>query len=115
MKRSQFILSGVLGLLLAASALPLYGADNGAKGKEVTITGEAKCAKCALHQADKCQTVIQTEKDGKSILYYLADNDVAKGFHKEVCQDTKKVTATGTMKMDGDKHELVVSKIEAAK
>ena len=61
----------------------------------ITITGEAKCAKCALKEGDKCQTVIQAEKDGKTVNYYCADNAVAEKFHKKVCHDTQKVTATG--------------------
>ncbi len=105
-------------LLTAAAGLAFFSLANPllAKDKEVTITGEAKCAKCALHESSKCQTVIQTEnKKGKAVTYYLTSNDVAKGFHENVCQDSKKVTATGTVKKVDGKQELTVSKLELAK
>ena len=78
----------------------------------MTITGEAKCAKCSLKESDKCQTVIQTERKGKKVTYYLVDNEVAKGFHKQVCQEPKKVTATGTVKKVEGKMEFTATKIE---
>ena len=95
-------------------AIPSFAAEEGS-AKEHTIKGEAKCAKCSLKETDKCQTVIQTEKNGKTTTYYLADNDVAKKFHKEVCQEPKKVTAVGTVKKVDGKEMLTVSKIEAEK
>jgi len=107
------VLTGVCLLSIASSAL---AADEG-KEKEKTIKGEAKCAKCALKEADKCQTVIQTEekKDGKAVTYYLDDNDVTKAFHKNVCTESKKVTAKGTTKKEADgKHHFVATKIELA-
>ena len=99
--------------MLLALATPAFAAD---KGKERTITGEAKCAKCMLKEGDKCQTVIQAEnKNGKMVSYYVADNDVAKAFHENVCKEAKKVTATGTVaKVDG-KSEITLSKIELVK
>jgi hypothetical protein len=113
MKKASLLLTGIAGLLLLAIATPAFAAD---KGKEKTITGEAKCAKCMLKQGDKCQTVIQLEnKNGKTVNYYLVDNDAAKTFHANVCKEAKKVTATGTVnKVDG-KNEFTVSKIELAK
>ena len=84
------------------------------KGKEVTITGDGKCAKCMLKETAKCQTVIQTEQNGKTETYYLAKNDVSDNFHENVCKDTKKITATGTVKEVDGKKELVASKIELA-
>jgi hypothetical protein len=113
MKKTSLLLSGVAALLLLAVATPAFAAD---KSKEKTITGEAKCAKCMLKETDKCQTVIQVEnKKGKSVNYYLADNDVAKAFHENVCKDAKKVTATGTNKKVKGKNEFTVSKIELVK
>ena len=101
------------GLLLLALATPTFAADT---PKEKTIKGEAKCAKCMLKETDKCQTVIQLEdKAGKTVNYYLADNDVSKAFHHNVCQETKKVTATGTVKKVDGKNEFTVSKIELTK
>jgi len=102
----------VAGLLLFTVATPSFGGD---KAKEKTITGEAKCAKCMLKESDKCQTVIQVEnKKGKTINYYLTQNDVSKAFHANVCQEAKKVTATGTVKKVDGKNEFTASKIELA-
>jgi hypothetical protein len=111
MKKLALLTSSIAALLMLSLATPCY-ADDDDKGKEQTITGDAKCAKCALSQGEKCQTVIQVEKDGKTVTYYLADNKVAKEFHSKVCKETKKVTATGTVKKVDDKEELTVAKIE---
>jgi hypothetical protein len=112
MKRTS-LLVGLAGLLLLALATPSFAAD---KSKEKTITGEAKCAKCMLKETEKCQTVIQVEnKKGKTINYYLADNDAAKAFHANVCKEAKKVTATGTNKKVDGKNEFTISKIELVK
>ena len=117
MKRLTFLMAGVAGLLLLALATPSFAAEKSKdKAKERTITGEAKCAKCALKEGDKCQTVIQAEsKKGKTVTYYLADNQTAKDFHATVCKETKKVTATGTVKKADGKMQLTASKIEVAK
>jgi hypothetical protein len=113
MKKASLLLTGVAALLLLALATPTLAAE---AGKEKTFTGEAKCAKCALKEGDKCQTVIQVEnKKGKKVNYYLAANDVSKEFHQNVCKETKKVTATGTVKKVDGKNELTVSKIELVK
>ena len=108
MKKLSTLVAGVAGLVLLAVATPSFAAEH-------TITGEAKCAKCALHESDKCQTVIQTEKGGKTVTYYLADNDVAKNFHDTICKEPKKVKATGTLKKVDGKNEFTVSKIEEEK
>jgi hypothetical protein len=93
--------------LLAIPALAAY--------KEVTITGEGKCAKCALHETDHCQSVIQTKEQGKTVTYYLADNATSKDFHDNICKHSEKVTATGTVSEENGKKILTVSKIEEAK
>ena len=109
----KLIITAIAGLALCVLATPGYAAE---KGKEVTIKGDAKCAMCSLKESDKCQTVIQTEgKNGKKVTYYLADNDVAKGFHENVCKESKKVTATGTVKKVNGKEQLTASKITLAK
>lgn len=102
------ILAGLAGALLlcfttSSSAL--------AEGKEVTVKGEAKCAKCALHESDQCQTVIQTKKHGKLVTYWVMPNDVAKDFHKQVCQEGKKVKAKGTVEEVDGKMQLTLAKI----
>ena len=114
MKKTSVLLSAIAGLVLLAYATPSLAADSG-KSKEMTITGEAKCAKCMMHEGDKCQTVIQAEnKKGKMVNYYVADNDVSKAFHENVCKEAKKVTATGTVKTVDGKKEFTASKIELA-
>lgn len=100
---------------LMAMVLVLAAPVGYAKEKEVKVAGTAMCAKCALHQADACQTVIQVEKGKKKVLYYLTDNKVAQDFHKNVCTKNEKVTATGTVKKVEGKLQLAASKIEMAK
>ena len=113
MKRTSFILAGAVGLFMLALALPALAEE---KGKELTITGEGKCGKCALKETEKCQNVIQVEnKKGKTVSYYLVKNDVSDKFHKNVCTETKKVTATGTVKTVDGKREFTATKIELAK
>jgi hypothetical protein len=64
MKKSILFLTVAAGLLMAVTTSRLLAAD--AASKEVTITGNAVCAKCFLHEGDKCQTVIQAQVDGKA-------------------------------------------------
>ena len=110
MKKASMLFTSIAGVVLLGLAIPSFAAD-----KEVTLSGTAKCGKCALKETAKCQTVIEAEKDGKPVKYYVANNDVAKAFHENVCQDTKKVTATGTVKEVDGKQEFTASKIEVAK
>ena len=81
----------------------------------MTITGEGKCAKCALKETDKCQNVIEVEEGGKTTTYYLAPNKVAKAYHKNVCTTTVKTTATGEVEEKDGKKVLTATKIEEAK
>jgi len=108
MKKSFALFAGVAALALVIST-------SRALAEDVTITGEGKCGKCALKETKACQNVIQVTKDGKTETYYLAQNEVSKKFHDELCQGSKKVTATGAVKTVDGKKELTVSKIEAAK
>jgi len=110
MKKTMVLLSGIAGLMMLALATPAVAGD-----KEVTVTGDGKCGKCALHETAKCQNVIKTKEDGKTVTYYLTQNDVSKNFHDDLCKESKKVTATGTVKEVDGKKELTVSKIELAK
>jgi hypothetical protein len=86
--------------------------------EEVTITGDAVCAKCALKETAKCQNTITTTEDGKKTTYYLARNKVANKAHQGlgICTATKdapiKVKATGTVKEEEGKKVLTVSKID---
>ena len=96
--------------VVASAAFTLHADD-----MVVTVSGEGKCAKCALKEADKCQNVIVAEEGGKKVTYYLT-GDVSKAYHKDnLCSATKAVTATGSVKMVDGKHELAVTKIEDKK
>ncbi len=86
-----------------------------AKDKEVTLTGEGQCAKCALHESKSCQNTITVEEHGKKVTYYLTQNEVSKGFHHNICKSPAKVTATGEVKEAHGKMEMTPTKIELAK
>jgi hypothetical protein len=111
MKRvTTAILTTVATLLLLALVSTAFAED-----KTITITGEGTCAKCALKETEKCQNVIQVDKKGKKVNYYLVQNDVSKEFHENLCKEAKKVTATGTVKKVDGKMELTASKLELVK
>jgi uncharacterized lipoprotein YajG len=110
MKKSFVLFASIAALAICATTARTLAAD-----KEETIKGEGKCGKCSLKETKSCQNVIQVTKDGKTETYYLAQNDVSKKFHENVCQETKKVTATGSVKTVDGKKELTVSKIEVDK
>ena len=82
---------------------------------EKTVTGEGKCAKCALKETDSCQNVVQVMEGNKTVTYYLVHNDVSKKFHENICKATKKITVTGTVKEVDGKQQLTPTKIELAK
>ena len=109
MRKSITGMAGLIGLVLAFNATSAL-----AKDKEVTINGEAKCAMCMLHEGDACKTVIQAKKVGKTVNYYVVDNDVSKGFHQDVCHGGKKVVAKGTVTEVDGKQKLTLTKIEVA-
>ncbi len=92
---------------LVAAALSLSAA-----AKEVTLTGEGKCAKCALKKADKCQNVVEVKDGDKKVTYYLS-GDASNKFHKEICGETKKVEVTGEVSEKDGQKWLAVSKITA--
>ena len=102
--------------LLMAIAVPrLLAAD--AKAKESTITGKMVCGKCTLHLTKECQDVVQVQKDGKTVNYFLAQNDVSKGAHEPVCDSgsSEKVTVTGTVKKVDGKETMTPTKITVDK
>jgi hypothetical protein len=81
--------------------------------EEKTITGEGQCAKCSLGVTKSCQNAIVTEEGGAKVTYFLVHNAVSKKFHKNVCQEVKKIKATGEVKEEAGKMQLTPSKIEA--
>jgi hypothetical protein len=86
---------------LASLAVPVMAGEE-------TIKGEAVCTKCELHETDKCATAIRVGP----IVYYAENNDVAKAFHKNVCQAPAKVVATGTVTEKDGKKTITLTKIE---
>jgi Family of unknown function (DUF6370) len=106
MKKSLALVFGVAMVLWTTAATRTFAAD------EVTITGEGKCAKCALKETDECQNVIQVKKDDKTITYYLVENDVSKKFHHNLCKASMKIKAIGTVKEVDGKMQLTATKIE---
>jgi len=109
MRKSLALGAGMAALLLAAVTMRTLAAP-----ETITVTGEGKCAKCSLKETKECQNVIQAEKDGKMVNYYLVANDVSKDFHGKLCKESKKVTATGTVKEVDGKLQLTPTKIELA-
>ena len=101
--------------ILAALVVTLFSTGLLYAAETVTITGEGKCGKCALKETAKCQNVIEVTEDGKTTKYYLADNKVAKDYHKTVCTETVKTTATGTVEEKDGKKVLTATKIEEVK
>lgn len=96
-------------IALATAGLTVFAAD------EITISGEGKCAKCALKEKDSCQNAVEVTKDGKKKTYYFANNKTSQDFHKNICTAPKKVKATGTVKEVDGKLEFTASKIELEK
>lgn len=99
----------VAGLSLAL-ILPVSAADE----KTKTITGEGKCTKCAMNESKTCQNAVEVTEGGKKVTYYIAQNDISKKFHSEICKEPQKVTVTGTVKKVNGKLELTPSKMEVA-
>jgi len=114
MKTSKLLSLIAAAALLAVSSLKLTAAD---ASKEVTLTGNAVCAKCALHETKECQNVLQVSENGKNTSYYLVQNDVSKNFHDDICTSEKgeKVTVTGTVSEKDGKQVLTASKITPQK
>ncbi len=106
----------IISAFAAAAILVANSALAADAGKEVTLKGESKCAKCALKMSDKCADVLQVKgDDGKTITYWIAKNDASKDFHKNVCQDTVKLTAVGKVEEKDGKKMLLASKLTIAK
>ncbi len=88
--------------------------DAGDKDKEVTIKGSITCAKCDLKLEKKCATVIVEKKDGKDVVYYF-DKASNKKYHADICTEAKDGTVTGTVKKEGKKHMISITKLEYKK
>jgi hypothetical protein len=109
MKKLKLTLALLAGMAVA-SATTALAAD------AVTITGNMVCGKCTLHETDKCQNVVQVTEDGKTVNYYLKQNDISKAAHDPICQGgSEKVTVTGTVKEKDGKKMMTPTKIDVVK
>lgn len=108
MRKTLLIALSAVGLFVTAAASSTFAAEP----ETVTVTGEGKCAKCAMKETEKCQNVIEAKEDGKAVKYYLVQNKVSTDFHGNVCQKTKKVTAKGTVKEVKGKKEFTATEIK---
>jgi hypothetical protein len=109
-------MKNILMILAAGLLLAAYTPSVMADDAEVTLTGNMVCGKCKLSETKTCQNVLQVEKDGKTVNYYLTQNKVSKDMHSDVCKnDGEKVTITGTVKEKDGKQMMTASKIEAVK
>ena len=81
-------------------------------GKEVTVKGTAKCAKCSLKEADKCQATVVAKEGDKEVKYYVTGAE-GKALHKEICTaDKENVTVKGKVTEKDGKKMLAASKVE---
>lgn len=112
MKTSKWFLTLGAALLAATFTARVLAAAN----SQVTLSGTMVCGKCKLHETAKCQNVLQVEKGGKTVNYYLTQNKVSKDFHSNICQnDGEKVTVTGTVKEKGGKETMAATRIKEVK
>jgi type 1 fimbria pilin len=113
MKKMNLTIALLAGMALTSLTTTAFAAED--KGKEMTVTGTAMCAKCALHQGDKCQTVVKATVDGKEVTYYLTGKE-AKAFHEKICTGPgEKVTVTGNVTGKDGKEMMHATKIEEVK
>ncbi len=107
-----------VGVFQEAGGKKVFTASKLSLRKEEVVKGEGLCLKCALGLTSACQNGVRVEKDGKQVLYILADNDVSKAFHEQICQKTAAVVVSGKIseveEFAGVK-KLTPSKIELAK
>jgi hypothetical protein len=81
--------------------------------KEVTLKGTFECAKCELHETDKCQNVLKVTENGKDTLYYLNQNKVSKAAHSMICGKPKEgVSVTGVVSEKDGKKVIEASKVD---
>jgi len=108
MRRISVVRSLVVVAVLCAVALPALAAER-------TLEGTLVCAKCFLKKADakECQDVllVDAEKGGEKVEYYIRKNDVAEKAG-EACTLQVKARVTGTVSEADGKTWLTPSKIE---
>lgn len=107
-------------LPLLAMAVFTSGLTLAFAAEEITITGDAVCAKCALKETKSCQNTITVKDGDKKTTYYLEQNKVSKAAHGglKICpasvDEPVKVKATGTVKEEAGKKIFTATKIDAA-
>jgi hypothetical protein len=105
--------------LLAAAVVMLAGAgfSGAADTKDVvTLKGKLECSKCELKETAECGNVLSVKEGTKEVKYYLVDNDLSKGDHKDICTAPKDgVTVTGTVADKDGKKWVTASKIDIPK
>ena len=112
MRKLKLTIALVACLAVAGGAFTALAADS----KETTITGSMVCGKCSLHETKSCQNVVQVTEDGKTVNYYLKENDVSKAAHEPICGgSSEKVAVTGTVKEKDGKKTMTPTKIEVVK
>jgi hypothetical protein len=110
-----FMKNLILAVALLAG-LAMAGAPTVLAADETTITGNMVCGKCTLHLTDACQNVVQVTEAGKTVNYFLKQNDVSKSAHGPICGgDSEKVKVTGTLTDEDGKKVLTPTKIEVVK
>ncbi len=113
MKKFSLILSLAIGLMLAGGTANSFA---GNAANETTITGNMVCGKCTLHITKHCQNVVQVQKDGKTVNYFLTQNATSKEAHDPICSGgSEKVTVTGTVTEKDGKEVMTPSKIKVIK
>jgi hypothetical protein len=107
----------LLSCLLAVGVLGVLSVGLRAQDKkEVTLKGEIACAKCSLHQSDKCGTAIVVKENGKDVTYIFQDKGMQEPYYEGLCGgDKKPATVTGVVTEKDGKKYLKPSKVELAK
>ena len=107
MKFAAFALCAMICVAVTAS---FTRADD--KAAEVTLKGNATCAKCDLNKTEKCQAALVVTEDGKEVVYYIKGKG-AGDLHKEVCKSPKDaVSVTGIVSEQDGQKWITASKIE---
>ena len=84
--------------------------------EDTKLEGEAVCAKCALHVADKCRAaVVVTGADGTKTTYLTEPNAEAKDLHSEICKGGKPVTVEGAVSEKDGQKLITITKYEIKK
>ena len=112
MKNLKLLLLVVVGIAMAVFVTRAWAEDS----DQTSLTGLLVCGKCKLHITDKCQNVLQVQKDGQTVNYFLAHNDVSDDFHDNICKnDGEQVKVTGTVTQDNGTNMITATKIEPVK